>query len=163
MSVPYGLADCLPSPKPEGLLGRWSPCLVAGGRLEALLSFINIQNRLPDHRGPGGSCRGGAASPSLPSLLRITKVSELLQEQGDSSVLQTDLVVENSPDVERAGLEPLASQARSMPPGWQLSGQAAFVPCLMQRDGCRATAQKAPDLPQVSSAGLQAGTPLLDR
>lgn len=47
-----------------------------------------------------------------------------------------------------------------MPLGWQLSGQAAFVPCLDAEGCCRATAQKAPDLPQVSSAGLQAGTPL---
>lgn len=78
---------------------------MAGGRLECP---AELHQHPEQASGPSealrGSCRGGAASPSLPSLYVITKVSELLQEQGDSSVLQTDLRVERIHRDEREGL-----------------------------------------------------------
>lgn len=88
MSVPYGFVDCLPSPKPEGSSGG-GPCLVAGGRLEAtLLTSSTSRTGFRPIRGPEKVAAGRATLTVLPTPYVITKVSELLQEQGDSSVLQ---------------------------------------------------------------------------
>ena len=57
---------------------------------------------------------------------------------------------------EESRAEPLASPARSVPPGRQLSGQ----PRVWTGRDAAGHGRKAPDLPPVSGAGLQAGTPL---
>ena len=134
ISVPYGLVDCPPFPKPEGSSGKAEP--LPGSRRQtgvALLSLVSIQNRIPDHR-PGRQLPG-RGSLAVPSLYVVTRASEVLQEQGDSSVLQTDLGVERIHRGQERRAEPLASRARFVPPCWQLSSQAAFVPSAwMQRD-----------------------------
>ena len=134
ISVPYGLVDCPPVPKPEGSSGKAEP--LPGSRRQtgvALLSLVSIQNRIPDHR-PGRQLPG-RGSLAVPSLYVVTRASEVLQEQADSSVLQTDLGVERIHRGQERRAEPLASRTRFVPPCWQLSSQAAFVPSAwMQRD-----------------------------
>ena len=104
---------------------------------------------------PGGSCQGGAASPSLPPLYVITRASEVLQERGDSSALQTDLSVERIHG--RREQDRAAGQPCTLCASWSAAERPA--PCVDGEGRC-GPRRKAPDLPPVSGAALQAGTPL---